>query len=53
MQCMAGAVTAGAAATGIRAWLAVRRPAWMTARRMKLTTVGLLTLGVLAAGVAL
>ncbi len=43
-------MVAAASATGIRAWLKVHQPAWMTAGRMKLATAALLTCGVLAAG---
>jgi hypothetical protein len=50
MQCMATAVTAGAAATGGRAWLAARSPRWLTPRRLKAATAAILSLGVLAAG---
>jgi len=50
MQCMASAMTAGATVTGVRAYVAAHRPSWMTARRMKLTTAALLTVGVLASG---
>lgn len=51
MQCVAGAsVVAAAGATGLRAWLGSHRPSWVTQRRLKLVTVGLLTAGVLAAG---
>lgn len=50
MQCMAGAVTAGAVATGGRAWLAAHSPRWMTPRRLKAATAAILTVGVLAAG---
>jgi hypothetical protein len=49
-QCMAAAATAGATATGLRAWLAIRGPAWMTARRLRLATVAILVVAVLAAG---
>jgi len=53
MQCVTGAsVAAGAAATGLRAWLNVHRPVWATAGRMKAFTAAVLTLGVLAAGVS-
>jgi hypothetical protein len=45
MQCMAGAMTAGAAATGVRAWLAGR----LSPQMLKRISVGLLTLAVLAA----
>ncbi|MDQ2623387.1 MAG: hypothetical protein M3Y45_10170, partial [Actinomycetota bacterium] len=51
MQCVAGAsVAAAATATGLRAWLKVHQPAWMTAVRMKLVTATLVIGGVLAAG---
>lgn len=50
MQCMATAMTAGAAATGMRAWIAAHQPRWMTPRRLKLTTAAILTVGVLASG---
>lgn len=40
----------GAAATGIRAWLAARSPSWLTPHRLKAATAAILTLGVLAAG---
>lgn len=51
MQCMASAMAAGAAATGMRAWLATRSPSWLTPRRLKAATAAVLTAGVLAAGV--
>ena len=50
MQCMAGAMTAGAGATGVRAWLGAHSPRWMTARRLKSITVAILAVGILAAG---
>jgi len=50
MQCMAAAMATGAAATGIRAWLAARSPGWLTPSRLKAATAAVLTLGVLAAG---
>ena len=42
VQCMAGAMTAGAGATGARAWLAARGFAWLTPRRLKAATATLL-----------
>lgn len=42
MQCMAGAMTAGAAASGCRAWLAAHAPRWMTAQHLRAVTVTLL-----------
>lgn len=50
MQCMATAMTAGAAATGMRAWIASHTPHWMTPRRLKIATAAILAVGVLAAG---
>jgi hypothetical protein len=50
MQCMASAMTAGAAATGMRAWIATHSPSWMTQRRLKLATAAILAAGVLASG---
>jgi hypothetical protein len=50
MQCMATAMTTGAAATGMRAWLATHQPGWMTPRRLKLATAAILAVGVLASG---
>jgi hypothetical protein len=42
VQCMMGAMTAGAGATGARAWLAHRGPRWLTPRRLRAVTVALL-----------
>lgn len=50
MQCMATAMSAGAAATGGRVWLAAHSPSWMTPRRLKAATAAILAIGVLAAG---
>ena len=50
MQCMAGAMAAGAGATGMRAWLVARAPPWLTARRRTLLTGGVLAAGLLGAG---
>jgi hypothetical protein len=52
MQCMAGAMTAGAAATGTRAYVAARRPSWLTSLRLKRLTVCLLVAAGIGAGVA-
>lgn len=51
MQCMVGAMTAGATATGLRAWLVARAPLWLTAARQRQLTWALLVAGVFAAGV--
>lgn len=42
VQCMYGTMAAGAGATGVRSWLAVRGFAWLTAKRMRRVTIGLL-----------
>jgi hypothetical protein len=47
-QCMMGAMTAGAGATGIRAWLALRRPRWLTPERFRVITVALLASALVA-----
>lgn len=49
MQCMAGAMAAGAGATGMRAWLVARAPRWLTPRRSTLVTRGLLAAAVVGA----
>ena len=41
IQCMASAMTAVGAASGTRAYLATRRFAWLTRRRLRAITVGL------------
>ena len=51
MQCMIGAMSAGAGATGLRAWLVARAPRWLTPNRQRKLTRALLVLAVLAAGV--
>ena len=51
MQCMVGAMSAGATATGLRAWLIARAPRWLTPNRQRRLTRALLIAGVLAAGV--
>jgi hypothetical protein len=51
MQCIAGAMTAGVAVTGSRAWLVARAGAWLTPRRKRALTGVLVVGGVLAAGV--
>ena len=53
MQCAMGAMTAGAAATGVRAWLAARRPDWLTPARLNRVTIALLGAGLVAAATVL
>jgi hypothetical protein len=49
MQCMMGAMGAGAGATGTRAWLAHRGFRWITPGRMRAITLALLAAALLAA----
>jgi hypothetical protein len=49
MQCMIGAMGAGAGATGTRAWLAHRGFRWLTPRRLRAITLGLLAAALLVA----
>jgi hypothetical protein len=50
MQCIAGAVSAGAAASGTRVWLVAHFGHLLTARRRRVLSVGLIAGGVLAGG---
>ena len=50
---MMGAMTAGAAATGTRSWLATRHWSWLTPERMKRVTIALLILALVAASTIL
>jgi hypothetical protein len=50
MQCMAGAMTAGVAATGARVWIGARWGHLLTPRRKRAFTAVLIAGGVLAAG---
>ena len=50
-QCMATATPAVAGATGIRAWLATRGYAWLTPRRLRVTTGALLSVAVVVAAI--
>jgi hypothetical protein len=50
MQCVAAAMTAGAAATGTRAWLVARAGRWLTPSRKRALTGVLVAGGLLAAG---
>jgi hypothetical protein len=53
MQCMMGAMSAGAAATGTRSWLATRRWRWLTPSRMRTITIALVTGALIASTVVL
>jgi hypothetical protein len=52
-QCMMAASTAAAGATGVRAWLAAKRYAWMTPRRLRLVTILLVGLALIGSSVSL
>jgi hypothetical protein len=52
-QCMMGAVTAGAGATGARSWLATREWSWLTEQRLRRITVALLATALVAAATLL
>lgn len=49
-QCMMGAMSVATGATGLRAWLMARSPAWLTPARRKHVSRALIALGVLACG---
>jgi hypothetical protein len=53
MQCMMGAMSAGAAASGTRSWLATRRWAWLTPARMRNITYALLAAALVASATVL
>ena len=50
-QCMAMAMTTGAAVTGVRSWLATRSYSWLTPTRLRRATICLLAVGLLASAV--
>jgi len=52
-QCMMGAMTAGAGATGARTWLATRHWTWLTEQRLKRITVTLISVALVAAATLL
>jgi hypothetical protein len=52
-QCMMGAATAAAGATGMRAWLAARGFSWLTPARMRAITIALIAIALVAASVGL
>jgi hypothetical protein len=51
MQCMMGAMTAGAGVTGTRAWLATRHYSWITPHRMRVATFSLIGAGLIGSAV--
>lgn len=53
IQCAATATVAVGSASGIRAWLKMHAGSWLTPARMKLVTIALLSLAVVASGIGL
>jgi hypothetical protein len=53
MQCAAAAMATVGTASGLRSWLRSHGGAWLTPRRMRLVTIGLFTVAVLASGALL
>ena len=45
VQCMMGAMTAGATVSGARGWLGTRRWAWLTRQRLHRITVAMVVIG--------
>jgi hypothetical protein len=50
---MMGAMTATASASGIRAWVAQRNWNWMTPRRLRAVTIGLIAAALVVSAVSL
>ena len=50
IQCVAGAMAAGAAASGSRVWIVARAGEWLTPARRRAVTALLIAAGVLGAG---
>jgi hypothetical protein len=50
VQCMMGAATTVGAASGIRAWIGQRFGSVLTPQRLRLITIALFTIAVLASG---
>ncbi|MGI8558252.1 MAG: hypothetical protein ACR2ND_08080 [Solirubrobacteraceae bacterium] len=48
IQCMIGAMSAGAGATGARSWIATRHFVWLTPVRLRRITGALLALALIA-----
>ena len=53
VQCMMGAMTAGASASGARAWLASRRWGWLTEARLRRATYAILASALAASALVL
>ena len=53
VQCMMGAMTAGAGATGARTWIKHMAPRWLTPRRMRAVSALLVGAALIASTVLL
>jgi hypothetical protein len=53
MQCAATATVAVGSASGIRAWLRGHAGEWLTPKRLRAITIGLLALAVIVSGTGL
>jgi hypothetical protein len=52
MQCAATAAAAVGSASGLRAWARAKGGAWLTPRRLRALTAGLVVMAVVVAGIA-
>jgi hypothetical protein len=48
MQCMMSAMAATAGATGARSWLGLKKFSWLTPRRLRITTIVLVSAALFA-----
>jgi hypothetical protein len=53
MQCMMGAMTAGATTSATRSWLATRQWAWLTPERLHRVTIALIVVALAASATIL
>lgn len=52
-MCAGCAMAAAAGATGVRSWLAAHHLTWLTPKRLRVATIGLMVAGLLASSVTL
>jgi hypothetical protein len=53
MQCMMGAMSAGATVGSARSWLATRRWAWLTPLRLRRITIAMIAAGLMLSATVL
>jgi hypothetical protein len=53
MQCMMGAMSAGATVSGARSWLGTRRWAWVTPQRLRRITIAMVVVGLVLSATVL